>query len=480
MKRQELMWIFVCFALSFFVVDVWATPVPDTGQTKCYDVAGKVITCPSPGQALYGQDANYIINPMSYTKLDGSGNVLSDSATKWVMVKDNVTGVIWEMKTSKDGVQNYSDPNDADNTYTWYYSGDFIKALNDAHYGGYSDWRMPTIKELAYIVNYSILYQWPAIDTRYFPNTVSSFYWSSTSAGSTIFAWGMGFGDGAGGNYSSKSDSYYVRAVRGEQSGVLGDSVIGSFDAADSVPINDAAASTGGYTDNGDGTVTDTSTDLTWQQVGFSNTQTWEQALAYCEGLSLASHTDWRLPTIKELLSLLDHSRYNPAINTTYFPNAVSYGYWSSNTYASITHFAWFVYFSSGVATTYKDGGSYYVRAVRGGQPQPLDHSVISVSPVSRDLSKDAGTTTFSVSNTGTGTMPWTVAVTTGDSWLSITSGASGTNSGTINCSFKSNTSLSSRTATYPDNCTWRNGQPSGCKVDTSTKATNRLYGNVR
>jgi hypothetical protein len=260
----------------------------------------------------------------------------------------------------------------------------------------------------------------------------------------------------------------------------LGDSVIGSFDAADSVPINDAAASTGGYTDNGDGTVTDTSTDLTWQQVGFSNTQTWEQALAYCEGLSLASHTDWRLPTIKELLSLLDHSRYNPAINTTYFPNAVSYGYWSSNTYASITHFAWFVYFSSGVATTYKDGGSYYVRAVRGGQPQPLDHSVISVSPVSRDLSKDAGTTTFSVSNTGTGTMPWTVAVTTGDSWLSITSGASGTNSGTINCSFKSNTSLSSRTATYPDNCTWRNGQPSGCKVDTSTKATNRLYGNVR
>ncbi len=177
--------------------------VPDTGQTKCYDVAG-VITCPSPGQALYGQDANYSINPMSYTKLDGSGNALPDSATSWVMVRDNVTGLIWEMKTNKDGVKNYNDPHDADNTYTWYDSNpatnggdagtpgngtdteDFIKALNDAHYGGYSDWRLPTIKELAYIVNYSIPYPGPTIDTGYFPNTQPSFYWSSTTFAYTV------------------------------------------------------------------------------------------------------------------------------------------------------------------------------------------------------------------------------------------------------------------------------------------------------
>ncbi|MEI6261546.1 MAG: hypothetical protein WCR46_16785 [Deltaproteobacteria bacterium] len=112
------------------------------------------ITCPSPGQAFYGQDANYTINPMSYTKLDASGKSLPYSATSWTMVKDNVTGLIWEMKTNKDGVINYNDPHDADNTYTWYDSNpatnggnagtpgngtdteDFIKALNDAHYGG--------------------------------------------------------------------------------------------------------------------------------------------------------------------------------------------------------------------------------------------------------------------------------------------------------------------------------------------------------
>ena len=198
MKRQNLIWRFVCYALYLFAADVWAMPVPDTGQTKCYDVAGNVITCPSPGQALYGQDGNYTINPMSYTKLDSSGNDLPVSATSWVMVKDNVTGLVWEMKTNKDGVKNYDDPHDADNTYTWYdsnpatnggYAGtpgddtdteDFIKVLNDAKSGGYSDWRLPTIKELAYIINYSIASPGPTIETRYFPNTQPSVYWSST------------------------------------------------------------------------------------------------------------------------------------------------------------------------------------------------------------------------------------------------------------------------------------------------------------
>jgi hypothetical protein len=78
-KRKRLMSLCWCLAALFFSVDAFAAPVPDTGQTKCYDVAGNVITCSSPGQPLYGQDANYSINPMSYTKLDGSGNAMSDT-----------------------------------------------------------------------------------------------------------------------------------------------------------------------------------------------------------------------------------------------------------------------------------------------------------------------------------------------------------------------------------------------------------------
>ena len=228
MKSNSLMGICLCVAVLFFAVNAFAGPVPDTGQTKCYNTAGSVITCPSPGQALFGQDANYTINPMSYTKLDGSGNVLSDSATSWVMVKDNVTGLIWENKTDDGTIH------DKDNRYTWYdsnpattggYAGtpgngtdteDFINALNSAHFGGYSDWRLPTINELDSIVNNDIYN--PAINTTYFPNTVSSDYWSSTTyAPNTFVAWGVYFGYGND-SPSAKDDSYYVRAVRGGQS----------------------------------------------------------------------------------------------------------------------------------------------------------------------------------------------------------------------------------------------------------------------
>jgi Protein of unknown function (DUF1566)/Viral BACON domain len=485
MTRKELTGIFTCFALLFFAAYAFAAPVPDTGQTKCYDVAGNVITCPSPGQALYGQDGNYSIYPMSFTKLDGSGNALPDSATSWVMVKDNVTGLVWEMKNSKDGKTDYNNPHDADNTYTWYDSNpatnggnagtpgagtdteDFIKALNDARYGGYSDWRMPTIKELAYIVNYSIPYPGPTIDTGYFPNTAASWYWSSTTYAYNTY------------NYN-KFDSNYVRAVRGGQSGALGYSVIWPFDTIGSGSPDDVSTATGGYADNGDGTVTDTSTGLMWQQQAGSSTQTWEQALAYCEGLNLGGHTDWRLPTIKELQSLVDYSLYGPAINTTYFPNAAASWYWSSTTGANGTYGAWLVHFYNGPVHHDVKFGSNYVRAVRGGQYWPLDHSVISVSPVSRAVAKDAGSTTFSVSNTGTGTMPWAAILTSGDSWLLISSGASGTDSGTISCSFTTNTSTSARTGTIRVTASGATGSPKDVTVtQASTVCTATLDGNL-
>ena len=84
--KKKRMWMFGLF-LVFMITATQApaAPVPDTGQTTCYDVSGNVITCPSPGQPFYGQDGNYTINPPSYTKLDGNGNALGDSATFWVM-----------------------------------------------------------------------------------------------------------------------------------------------------------------------------------------------------------------------------------------------------------------------------------------------------------------------------------------------------------------------------------------------------------
>jgi hypothetical protein len=360
--------------------------VPDTGQTKCYNTIGNVITCPSPGQALYGQDGNYSINPMSYTKLDAYGNDLPDSAATWYMVRDNVTRLIWEMKINKDDKADYSNPHDADNKYTWYDSNSatnggnagtqiagkdtesFLKALNDSSYGGYNDWRFPTIKELTYIANYSVSYPGQTINTTYFPNTAASWYWSSTTVVShTGGAWGVGF-DGGFVNGSDKDVSGYVRAVRGGRSGSFGHLAIGSFDVVDSDSMDNASIATDSYTDNGDGTVTDTSTGLRWLQTNSSNTHTWEQALAYCEGLNLGGYTDWRLPTSKELQSLVDYSRYSPAINTTYFPNAAALWYWSSTTNVNGTGYAWSVNFGYGYVSNSNKNDAGYVRAVCGGQ----------------------------------------------------------------------------------------------------------------
>ena len=91
-------------------------------------------------------------------------------------------------------------------------------------------------------------------------------------------------------------------------------------------------------------------------------------ALAYCEGLAFANYSDWRLPNIRELASIVDYSRQNPSINTTYFPNTKNSFYWSSTTYVPNPGVAWYVYFSyGGVNNSTKTSNGYYVRCVRGG-----------------------------------------------------------------------------------------------------------------
>lgn len=139
-----------------------------------------------------------------------------------------------------------------------------------------------------------------------------------------------------------------------------------------------AFAGSAGFRDNGNGTVTDITTNLMWQQCsdGLSGTGcatgtlsivTWDNAISYCEGLSLGGFTDWRLPKIKELQSLVDMTRATaPTINITYFPNTQSI-YWSSTSYAPSTTNAWIVEFGYG----YTIGSGYktnlgYIRCVRG------------------------------------------------------------------------------------------------------------------
>ncbi len=347
-------------------------PIPDSGQTQCYDDQGNGITCPRSGEDFYGQDANYTINPRSYTKLDHQGNNLPDQVEEWAMVRDNVTGLTWEVKQADDNIQNNSNPHDADNRYFWYdsnpetnggYAGtdrdgtdteDFIKALNDENFGGFSDWRLPTIKELASLTNLGNFN--PATDRDYFPGTDSSYYWSSTTYASSNrrYAWCMDFSNGSSNNYDSRNRINYVRAVRSGHSRVSDNLVI-----------------------NGDGTVTDTETGLMWQG-NDSEEMNWKESLAYCENLSIAGYDDWRMPSREELRSVVDYEKSGPAISTNFFPDTNPSRYWSATAYASNTSYAWCVLFSNGDDSNYRKSGSLNVRAVRSGESRLSGHLVIS------------------------------------------------------------------------------------------------------
>ncbi|ETR68273.1 MAG: fimh-like protein [Candidatus Magnetoglobus multicellularis str. Araruama] len=72
--------------------------------------------------------------------------------------------------------------------------------------------------------------------------------------------------------------------------------------------------------DNGNGTITDKSTCLIWQKNASNKTMAWNQALSYCENLRLSGKSDWRLPNLEELRSIVDYSKYNPAIDEAIFP----------------------------------------------------------------------------------------------------------------------------------------------------------------
>lgn len=328
--------------------------LPDTGQFYSYT-------------SIFGEDSDYAINPHHYTKLDTSGNPLSADATGWVMVKDDVTGLIWEVKTDDGGIH------DMTNTYT--YQGaenEFIAQLNSDNFGGFSDWRIPTIKERDFLFDAGT--HDPAINTAYFPNTVSTDYMVSEYLDSY-------YDD----DFIVDDAHVYVRAVRGD-------------------PLT-----TNNLTDNGDGTVTDTATELMWQQAE-TEPMTWKEALSYCEDLELAGYEDWRLPNRNELQSINDnYSEYLPAIDLNFFPDAFSDRYWSSTSNGGN---AWLLDFDSGLVLRDSKLESNYTRAVRGGETEDFEIGS-TVFPCSRagmktlavDYSQNPGTEDIPVEDYGFNTM---------------------------------------------------------------------------
>ncbi len=141
-------------------VNPGAIEINDTIDNNCdgvIDEAPKAGVVPDTSQAAsytstFGEDSDYLIDPPSFTKLDENGQALPDDAVAWKMVRDNVTGLVWVLKTSNDGVVNYKNIHDADNTYTWAEATSvFIAKLNEDDYGNFDDentWRLPNVREM--------------------------------------------------------------------------------------------------------------------------------------------------------------------------------------------------------------------------------------------------------------------------------------------------------------------------------------------
>ncbi len=234
--------------------DVTPITLNDTGITICANETSSVLPCPQvshPGQdAEYGRDAQAQAGTLTkvgagnagfdFTKLDSNGNPLPDqtvtyTTTPWSCVRDNHTGLEWEVKSTDGGLRDWF------HTYTWYKSTGnndgggpgvpnggscvdntncdtekYVAAINAIALCGYSDWRLPTVDELATIVDSSVPTPGPTIDRNYFPNTRSARgFWTSTPhlLGSE-YAWEVNFSSGSiDGNY--KNAGAYVRLVRG-------------------------------------------------------------------------------------------------------------------------------------------------------------------------------------------------------------------------------------------------------------------------
>ncbi|XVU20983.1 sigma-70 family RNA polymerase sigma factor [Actinoplanes sp. CA-054009] len=239
-------------------------------------------------------------------------------------VRDTVTGLVWQRGFSKDPLP-------------WAQAKQYCADLELAGGG----WHLPTRIELTSIVDHS-RYQ-PAIDVDAFPGTPPKFFWSSTPwvVSPDWAAWTFNFFEGLTSNAGRLDGLGFARCVR---------SGTGSGDPDYRISK---------------GQVTDPATGLVWQRTGPAGVMSPPAATAYCAGLSLGGHGDWRLPSVKEIATTVDDKRVRPAIDVSAFPKTVGNGwYWTSTPSGPEPGKRWALNYDDGY-TNYRKATEAFVRCVR-------------------------------------------------------------------------------------------------------------------
>jgi len=285
--------------------------VKKTGLIKSYSNSGDLVTDGSVMDDGYYQTG---ITPL-YTRDNTSDIVL-----------DKVTTLQWQ-----------------DNEVVTLNADDAISYCNTLTLGGYDDWRLPAVKELQSLVDLSKAKNIAdyATSTDYLYDTIfksvsGGAYWSSESIVNYMYTyhWSVDFyADSGKTNGSDDSRMLDVRCVRGSTQ------TISSFSRNDALETVEDNATRLMWQDNSDTTGANTS----------DNWKNWEYAVNYCSNLSLGGFDDWRLPSINELLSLVDYSRRTPAISVI-FENLSGTIYWSSTSAKNQPSDAWRVNFKSGTS----------------------------------------------------------------------------------------------------------------------------------
>lgn len=322
--RRYMLIVFIFFCQTSICSVGFAWTVPATGMTQCSNIYD-VIPCPQPGQDFYGQDGNYQNFPHEFR------DNLDDTIT------DLSTGLQWQ-KTVYETEK------------SWYYANEICES---AAYSGFNDWRLPSVLELFTIMDFST--HDFTIDQAF--NIVGRFYWTSTVTAWTDyraftldFVWRNTYAD-------QKGYETYFRCVRGAK-------------------LNPS------YIDNGNGTISDTASNLMWEK-GMSGPMTWKEALHYCENLQTAGYSDWQLPNIHMLQTLVDYSRYDPALNPVV--SGISELFWSGTTELATqnnnVYNAFVVDFEDGQVKTIGKNYERYVRCTRRISSTPPTPST-DISPL--------------------------------------------------------------------------------------------------